>query len=397
MHSPTLVAIAAILMVVMTLMLAAAWRFNPRIAGLGAWTLSYFFGLLVCVNLLLRAVAPELLLVLLTQLSAFLMAWLNWVGTRAYVGAAPVPRRYGVLGAVLLLATAAWFTVVQPEQTIRFTLMSLVVGTLFLLCARTIAQGRLQDHPARYLYALASGGHGLFLLLRPWLFRVGNHGLFDAQHAIVVSHLVVVESIAAIVLMAFGIVMLANEQVTLELRRIADRDPLTGVFNRRAFLALLDKGSHYAERMAFPLSVLLVDLDHFKKVNDNWGHQLGDRALHHFVTVAQACLRDGDVIGRLGGEEFAIFLPNARLAQAEAIASRLRGALEMQPLRHGEAAIALTASIGVAQRQPQEAPQALLHRADEAMYLAKHNGRNRIELAASSPSPADGTATPALP
>ncbi|MOA26417.1 Diguanylate cyclase DosC [compost metagenome] len=69
----------------------------------------------------------------------------------------------------------------------------------------------------------------------------------------------------------------------------------------------------------------------------------------------------------------------------------------MQPLRHGEAAIALTASIGVAQRQPQEAPQALLHRADEAMYLAKHKGRNRIELAASSPPPADGTTAPALP
>lgn len=381
MHSPTLVAIAAILLLVMTLMLLAAWRFNPRIAGLGAWTLSYGFALLVTLNLLLRAVAPELLLVLLVQFSTFMMAFLNLQGTRTYAGAQPVPWRYGVAGLLALLGAALFFTLLQPNEAMRYTLMSLVVGSLFLCCAASIARGNIRDYPARYLYALASGGHGLFLLLRPWLFSLGKQGLFDSQRAIAVSPIVVVESIVAVVLMAFCIVMLANEQVTLALRNIADRDPLTGVFNRRAFLALLDKGGHYAERMNFPLSILLIDLDHFKNINDTWGHRAGDEALLHFVSVAQECIRNGDVIGRLGGEEFAIFLPNAHEQEAEAVANRLRSTLESSPLAYGDASIALTASMGVACRQSSEIPEHALHRADAAMYRAKRNGRNRIELA----------------
>ncbi|MEQ6290226.1 GGDEF domain-containing protein [Vogesella sp. GCM10023246] len=362
-------------------MLLAAWRFNPRIAGLGAWTLSYGFALLISLNLLLRAVAPELLLVLLAQFSAFMMAYLNLQGTRAYVGAAPLPWRYGVTGLAAVLASAAYFTLLQPNEAMRYTLISLVLGVLFLLCARSIARGNIWDYPARYLYALASGGHGLFLLLRPWLFSLDKQGLLDTQRAIAVSHIVVVESIVAVVLMAFCIVMLANEQVTLALRNIADRDPLTSVFNRRAFLALLDKAARYADRMHFPLSILLIDLDHFKKINDTWGHRAGDEALLHFVSIAQGCMRDGDVVGRLGGEEFAIFLPNAQQHEAEAVADRVRRAVEAVPLAYGETRIGLTVSVGVACRLSSETPELTLHRADAAMYLAKRNGRNRIELA----------------
>lgn len=381
MHSPTLVAIAAILLLVMTLMLLAAWRFNQRIPGLGSWTLSYCFALLVSLNLLLRTAAPELVLVLLAQFSAFMMAYLNLQGTRAYVGASPVPWRYGVIALAALLGAATYFTLQQPNEAMRYTVLSLVVGVLFLLCAGSIARGNIRDYPARYLYALASGGHGVFLLLRPWLFSLGKQGLLDSQHAIAVSHIVVVESIVTVVLMAFCVVMLANEQVTLALRNIADRDPLTSVFNRRAFLALLEKGGHYADRMDFPLSILLIDLDYFKKINDTWGHRAGDEALQHFVSVAQTCIRDGDVIGRLGGEEFAIFLPNAQQHDAEAVANRLRHTVAALPFAYGENRISLTVSIGVASRLSEETPELTLHRADAAMYLAKRKGRNRIELA----------------
>lgn len=380
-HSPTLVAIAAILLLVMTLMLLAAWRFNPRISGLGAWTLSYGFALLVTFSLLLRAVAPELLLVLLVQVSTFMMAFLNLQGTRTYVGVQPVPWRYGVAGLAALVGAAIYFTLQQPDEVARYTVMSLVVGVLFVMCAASISGGNIRDYPARYLYAFASGGHGLFLLLRPWVFSLGRQGLFDSQRAIAVSPVVVVESIVAVVLMAFCIVMLANEQVTLALRNIADRDPLTGVFNRRAFLVLLDKAGLYANRMNFPLSILLIDLDYFKKINDTWGHRAGDEALLHFVSIAQECIRNGDVIGRLGGEEFAIFLPNAHEQAAEAVANRLRCAVESRSLAFGTAEIALTASVGVACRQSDEAPEQALHRADAAMYRAKRSGRNRVELA----------------
>ena len=133
--------------------------------------------------------------------------------------------------------------------------------------------------------------------------------------------------------------------------------------------------------MHFPVSVLLLDLDHFKRINDTWGHQRGDQALCHVVGIAQQCLRDGDVIGRLGGEEFAIALPNASQGEAQQIASRLRMAMAAQPLHHAELTLPLTASIGVASWQGGESPDSLVNRADAAMYQAKSQGRNRIVLA----------------
>lgn len=382
MHSPTLLILATILMGIMTLMLMAAWRFNRQIAGFGSWATSYFFGTLFCVSLLVRTAVPEIWSVIAAQSLLFLMAYMSLRGTRAYVGRPQFSPGYAALAALLLIAASAYFTAIQPNPGIRFTLSSLMAGAIFLLCAKTIATGKIQEYPARYLFAGACGGHGVFLLFRPWLFSLGNTGIFDAAQAITVSQFVMVESIAAIVLMAFGIVMLANEQVTLELRTIAERDPLTGVFNRRSFLTLLDKCISQADRTNTALSIMLIDLDHFKRVNDTWGHKSGDEALRHFVAVAVHSVRNGDIIGRIGGEEFAILLPNTGLTEAGAVAERLRGDVAAKPLDNEQGDIPLTVSIGVTHHYNIEAPEVTLHRADNAMYLAKKNGRNRVEVAA---------------
>jgi diguanylate cyclase (GGDEF)-like protein len=230
------------------------------------------------------------------------------------------------------------------------------------------------------LFALIAGAHGLFVFMRPWLFRLGEAGLFS-QGEIAVSHIVALEAIAGIVLLALGIIMLANEQTTIQLKRIAERDALTGVFNRRTFLMLLKKNAAQLERLNRPLTILLVDLDHFKQINDNAGHKTGDRALRHFIRIAKSCIREGDVIGRLGGEEFGIFLPDADLDEANIVAQRLRVSLELRPLPYKQSRIRLTASIGVACKQRDETAEIALHRADKAMYRAKRAGRNRVETA----------------
>ena len=381
MHSPTLLILATILMGIMTMMLMAAWRFNRQIAGFGLWAGSYFFGTLFCVSLMVRSAVPEIWSVIAAQSLLFLMAYLNLRGTRAYVGRPQGAPGYAALAALLLIAISAYFTAIQPDPGIRFTLSSLFAGVIFLRCARTIAQGKVAKFPARHLYAAVCGGHGAFLLIRPWLFSLGNSGLFDATQAIAVSQFVMIEAIAAIVLMAFGIVMLANEQVTLELRNIAERDPLTGVFNRRSFLTLLDKSISQSERMPAALSIMLIDLDHFKRINDTWGHRSGDEALRHFVAVATPCIRNGDIIGRVGGEEFAILLPNTGLSDAEAAANRLCSEVAAKPLDNEHGAIALTVSIGVTHHLRGEAPEVTLHRADNAMYMAKNGGRNQVKVA----------------
>jgi diguanylate cyclase (GGDEF)-like protein len=381
-HSPTLLALAAILMLIMTLMLTAAWRFNRQVAGLGAWALSYLFGFIFCGSLVLRNAIPEIAAVLIAQVSVFLMAYLNLAGTRAYVGLPRLPWRYLLVAASCVAVVSGYFTLVQPNPGARFALTSLVGGSIFLLCARLLTRESRRDYPARHLFAAICAAHGLFLLVRPWLLAPGNDGLFDAQNALIVSQFIVVESIVAIVLLAFGVVMLANEQVTVALRHIADRDALTSVFNRRSFLTLLNKCISHAERMRAPLSILLIDLDHFKSINDTWGHKTGDDALRHFVGVAETCIRNEDILGRLGGEEFAVFLPDAGLVEAQAIASRLRAAVEGSPVpAQGHPPIPLTISVGVAGWCAGETAEMALHRADAAMYRAKKNGRNRIELA----------------
>jgi diguanylate cyclase (GGDEF)-like protein len=265
----------------------------------------------------------------------------------------------------------------------RFVFAGLGAGVFFLLTARTLAQGEVRLVPARYLFALAAMVHGLFLLLRPLLFRLGTgtvEGGIDPSLVARLSQFVVLESLIALVLFAFGALMLANEFIANELRHLAEVDPLTNVFNRRAFLTLLDKAMSNAQRTGGGgLPVLVMDLDHFKKVNDTWGHQCGDEVLRHFVLLANRCLRREDVLGRLGGEEFAIALPNAGYEGACTVAERLCAMVAAQPMPTGRGNIAITVSIGITLSMPGDTPEAALQRADEAMYLAKKRGRNRVE------------------
>jgi len=186
-------------MFIMTLMLLAAWRLNPRIAGLKAWTLAFACGLPICLNLLWHGYAPEWLSVIFTQLSTFLLAWINLLACRRYLNLRRLPHSAGLSVMGMLLTTGLYFTLIQPNQGLRFLTLSTVLGILFLLSARTMARGGASQYPARYLYALCCGGHGAFLLLRPWLFQVGRNGLFNSEQMLVVSHLIVIEAIVALV------------------------------------------------------------------------------------------------------------------------------------------------------------------------------------------------------
>jgi diguanylate cyclase (GGDEF)-like protein len=181
--------------------------------------------------------------------------------------------------------------------------------------------------------------------------------------------------------MSFGVLMLVNEHLRTELVRLARMDPLTNVFNRRSFLTLLDKAVSHAQRHRASVPLLLIDLDHFKSINDTHGHFHGDTALRHFVEVAQSAIRREDVLGRLGGEEFGIFLPGTELTVAGEVAERLRMALARSVLEVQGNHIALTASIGVTECKEHADIEAALRRADEAMYRAKALGRNRVVLA----------------
>ncbi len=382
-------------------MLLVMWHFNRNIPGLRLWMLSFLCAFVFSTNLMLHGHLPEVASVVLAQSTISLAAYMCLLGTRSYMGRAPLAHGYAMAAIGALVLLSVFFTVVKPHLGMRFVFVGLGAGVFFLLTARTLAHGDVRLVPARYLFAIAAGAHGLFLLLRPLLFTVGGDGVegpMDATLVAKISQYVALEAVVALVLFAFGTLMLANEFIANELRHLAEVDPLTNVFNRRAFLTLLDKAMSNAQRTGGGgLPVLVIDLDHFKKINDTWGHQCGDEVLRHFVLLAGRCLRREDVLGRLGGEEFAIALPNAGYEGARTVAERVCAMVAAQPVPTARGPIALTVSIGVTLCTPGDTPEAALQRADEAMYLAKKRGRNRAEVVQAPESVAAATsAVPAV-
>jgi diguanylate cyclase (GGDEF)-like protein len=174
-------------------------------------------------------------------------------------------------------------------------------------------------------------------------------------------------------------------QLETELRHMAFHDPLTGTHNRRSFMQTLTQEVHRVQRTGEVAALLMLDIDHFKRVNDTYGHDAGDDVLKHLVGVLQAGLRRLDMLARLGGEEFAVLLPATQMTGALELAERMRLAVEKNPavlrdqMGQPGKTVVYTISIGVAVLDA-NAPSAddVLKRADHAMYQAKSTGRNRV-------------------
>jgi len=167
-----------------------------------------------------------------------------------------------------------------------------------------------------------------------------------------------------------------------ELERIVTLDPLTGLFNRRHFFELTLQELERSRRYNRPLSVIMLDIDHFKQVNDQFGHLVGDRVIVEVARRIQKALRRIDSACRYGGEEFAVLLPETTLLQAEMVASRLWNLVTRQPTVSGELVLKITVSVGVAtyQHTDEITVDTLLDQADQAMYVAKQTGRNRVAV-----------------
>jgi len=168
-----------------------------------------------------------------------------------------------------------------------------------------------------------------------------------------------------------------------ELEMMATHDGLTGVLNRKAFEERLTAEVARAGRYELPLSLAMLDIDFFKKVNDTYGHQAGDACLVHVAGLARTETRESDIVARYGGEEFVIVMPHTRIEDARLLAERLRRRVEASRIESGGNTIACTVSIGIAGSdgsQPIDA-KALLGQADAALYRAKDSGRNRVCIA----------------
>ncbi|HEX8261800.1 MAG TPA: diguanylate cyclase [Allosphingosinicella sp.] len=207
--------------------------------------------------------------------------------------------------------------------------------------------------------------------------RSESYGLALAAAGLAMLILLVVSAIAA---------RRANAraaEATAELQRIAATDALTGLWNRRHLLERMEAEIGRSRRAGRPLCLAILDVDHFKRVNDTHGHPAGDEVLRVLARRVRDAVRSSDVVGRMGGEEFAILMPETDRAQAQLVCERLRETVAARPVRLPSGAdLAVTLSTGVALMAGGEAPDRLISRADSALYDAKAEGRNCVRLAA---------------
>lgn len=166
-----------------------------------------------------------------------------------------------------------------------------------------------------------------------------------------------------------------------QLKRQAELDSLTGIYNRRKIMELATREFSSAQRYEYPCSILMLDIDHFKAVNDTYGHSAGDAVLTGFSDRCAGLLRNADLFGRIGGEEFLIVMPHCSGERASVAAERLITAVRTEPFRANGSAINATISIGIAELSPDsETPDAILQKADLALYRSKQNGRDRSSV-----------------
>jgi diguanylate cyclase len=174
------------------------------------------------------------------------------------------------------------------------------------------------------------------------------------------------------------------EAELVRVRALVGSDGLTGCLNRRGLEDGMERELARCDRTRSPVSITVLDVDNFKRLNDTYGHQAGDRALVHLTTVLRRALRPADLIARYGGEEFVLVLPDTGTTEAVKITNRLRRELAATPFCHQGERLDIAFSAGVAQRECGEAAQALIARADQAVYRAKRAGKNCVLRALAS-------------
>jgi diguanylate cyclase (GGDEF)-like protein len=310
-------------------------------------------------------------------------------GIRAFIGRAADWRGPAVALTLVLIASAIGLD--PARGPIRVGVNSGVLTWLCLSMARELhVHARDALHWRRPVLlalplafgALGFGARGLRALLEPG--SVATEMTTD-------SALNVGMAFGYLVLtLAFHCVLtvLVVARLVGELRHRSRHDALTGLFNRRALEEALDAQLQRSLRNGEAFALMMIDIDHFKSINDRHGHAAGDKALKQLSSVLRTGVRETDRVARFGGEEFVVLLPDTALVDARPLAERLREQVASQPLVQPNLKLSLTVSIGVAEWRPgSDDATRLMMRADAALYRAKQGGRDRVELAREAPAP----------
>lgn len=301
---------------------------------------------------------------------------LKWIGVRRFDGRPVRPW----LAAVATFSPGAAFVVVplvtRPEYAVAAMFAGSTLGTALLAFELLSSRAQLRL-PSRYFASVSALAYLASLVVSTVLSLQGN-STQTAAH----SSGVVVLSVDLIcgLFLSISLLAMAGERARVQLERLATLDPLTGLLNRRGLTEAAARHVPLHTRGGAPVSVLLADLDGFKRINDRYGHDAGDAILVGFATLARRVVaRRTDILARHGGEEFIAVLPATALAEAILLAERLRKATRDEPFSFGEHTLHVTVSIGVAAVEPGDTSiQPAISRADASLYAAKQAGRDRV-------------------
>ena len=375
------------------LMLLFAWLQSRSSLALGWWGTAH---LCQSVGLALLAVADSMssLNLLKTATSLILVSYaLMWIGARRFGGHSVRPLL--VFGGVLAWMIAA-FSGLPSTAAHYFMFYSAINAAYCFAIAFEFWRGRSEQlisrWPAIVLLCLSGAGFLSWIILSAVMPRSSGSLAFPERWFAVVILVTILGKVA----LAFIVLAMAKERLELRQRNEALTDPLTGLPNRRAFFRQALRRTRPQHGAASPVAVLLFDLDQFKSINDRYGHGYGDQVLVLFAEILSSRLKATDVIGRVGGEEFAVLLPGTDLASAAIAAERVRAAYEDSAAVIDGNAIRATVSVGVAATEAADCSlHELLGHADSALYSAKAAGRNCIRLVdARSKNRTDGPALP---
>ena len=379
---PTLSFVAVCIAALLGLFLIFAWLQQRDARALAWWGSAYLIG----ASSMVMWSAPTPMYALPREFPAaliFVACGMIWNGVRLFHGRRLLPLA-NFAGAIV------WLTLCQVPalKTGGIAHMALgaavVAGYTFFIAFEFWRERRVAQYSRTIAIVVTVLHAGIFMF--PLTLRTFLPKLFAADWLTVFA----LESIIYAVGTAFIMLLMVKDHHVHIYRKAATIDSLTGLLNRGAFMECATQLCAYQSKHGRPVTLMMFDLDHFKSINDRFGHAAGDSVLRVFAAVARNSMRTSDIVGRLGGEEFAAIVPES-LEGARVIAERLRAAFEAAGATVGAQAIGATVSIGAAmscERVPDI--DALIARADTALYRAKHDGRNRIRAAEDGPGPSQG-------
>jgi diguanylate cyclase (GGDEF)-like protein len=348
------------------------------VAGHATWTAAKQCQAVAWGLLYLRGTLPDFLTIPLANAVLFagfaLDASALWeqAGRRVW-------RRYllPALGVAIGVYTGAWLLGLPAAE--RIAIASVAAGLFFVAGAAALGRGWSAGSMLRRYLVVSMLVLALVVAARGVLTALLQDGQGWGWLSV---ELIQGAGVGALYLMmlgnAFGYLLLSRQKEQGELARLEVVDALTDVPNRRGFYNALTPWMALARRPGMPTALIILNLDHFKRVNDNYGHPVGDLVLKAMVDVCKKQLRDSDLMGRLGGAEFAIQLPRTSQEDALMVAERIRNAVAGQPVKAEKAVINMTASLGVTTIRAEDSTVSLFKRADEALQEAKQAGRNRV-------------------